>query len=180
MKRVFSGILMLLFVLTMSKFDNAYSFNSGKCSMAKQHGCMISQQGKYGMKLLQKLNLTEDQSKKIKTIRSESAIKKAPLESDLKVLNIKLKGLLDADTPNKMEIEAMIDKIAAKRAEIQKVNINTMLDIKKELTEDQLKKAKEFFSKPGDDKMRHPRKSMQDKKIKPRWDKDECFEEEEE
>ncbi len=88
------------------------------------------------------LNLTEDQQKKLKDLRYSHQDKVLEIKQKLEREELALRKLMDADTPDKAQIEAKIKVIGSLRTDMELARIGMFFDIQKILTADQLKQLK--------------------------------------
>ncbi len=82
-------------------------------------------------------NLTTEQKTQIKELKQTRLENRKTLKTDKKALVDELKVLIVAKEPNEDEINAKIDEISEKRAEIFKQTVEMHLDIKALLTDEQ-------------------------------------------
>lgn len=150
-KKILYSLLFVFIILCVSAGVHAMRF--------RNHG--FKYMHKMGDMLLGKLDLTDSQEKKINKIRDESKIKMVQTMADLKIMGIQLKSVLQEDTVDMETVSKMIDSIAVKKADMMKSHIKSMLDIKKELTPEQVKefnKLKKKLMKKCMKRMRHCRR----------------------
>lgn len=99
--------------------------------------------------LAKKLNLSEDQQKRMDTIFQESRLKLIDLRAMLEKQEVILRPLLEADQPNEEQVLAQIDKVAQARAELEKANARMLLGLRSVLTLDQWKQLQAMrFERP--------------------------------
>jgi Spy/CpxP family protein refolding chaperone len=91
----------------------------------------------YREKFSDKLNLTEQQESQIAELRYELQLKMIDLNADLQKLELGLKDKVHTDNPDRNAIHKTIDKISAKKGEIQKFRLDHRLEIRSLLTEKQ-------------------------------------------
>jgi Spy/CpxP family protein refolding chaperone len=89
--------------------------------------------------LAKKLNLTEDQQKRMAGIFQESRLKLIDLRAALEKQEVILHPLLEADRPDEGQVLSQIDKVAQARAELEKANARMLLGLRRVLTLDQWK-----------------------------------------
>jgi periplasmic protein CpxP/Spy len=89
--------------------------------------------------LAKKLNLTDDQQKRMDALFQESRLKLIDLRATLEKQEVILRPLLEADQPNEGQVLAQIDKVAQARAELEKANARMLLGLRRVLTVDQWK-----------------------------------------
>lgn len=92
------------------------------------------------------LNLSKDQSKKLDSLELDFKKGMVDLSSGIRTKQLELRELWSADTPDESKINAKIDEIGKLRTEIQKKRTSHLLEVKKNLTEEQWLKLK---STPG-------------------------------
>ena len=120
----------------------------------------------YGqMRMLNKLDLTDEQTKKIEDIKDESRIKSIRLKADIEVLEVQFQGKLKDENVKIEDVSPLIDSLAAKRAELMKNGIGSMIEIKNQLTPEQQEKLKGLRKEMMENWME--RKSERGKKNKP-------------
>jgi Spy/CpxP family protein refolding chaperone len=86
-----------------------------------------------------KLNLTEQQEDQIAELRSDFQLKMIDLNADLQKLELKLKAKVHTDDPDRNAIHKTVDKISAKKGEIQKFRLDHRLEVRGLLTDEQCK-----------------------------------------
>ena len=89
-----------------------------------------------------KLQLSEDQVKKIEQTYLDHKLKLIDLQADLEKQELRLEPLMDADRPDEAKVGTQIDLITAARGRLEKENAMMMLAIRSDLTVDQWKKLK--------------------------------------
>ena len=82
-------------------------------------------------------DLTDDQKDQIKALRTKHQKESLPMRNEIRELHAKLITLETAETPDMKAINAMIDKIAAKKAALHKLRAKHRQEVRKVLTEDQ-------------------------------------------
>jgi hypothetical protein len=97
-------------------------------------------------KFIKEMELSGEQISKIKKLELETRKALIMSGADLAILNIDLKELIEQDTPDKKDVNAKIDEIGKKQAEIQKFLIDGLLDGKAILTKEQAGKIEKFIS----------------------------------
>jgi len=99
-------------------------------------------------KIVEKLNLTEDQRKAMDSILLAHREKLIDLRAAEEKAELEMQPLMGADQPNETAVLAQIDKIAATRAELEKANARFLLAIRAKLTPDQWKQVQAFRDHP--------------------------------
>ncbi len=84
-------------------------------------------------------DLTDEQRTQIKTIREESRKNSEPQRQQMKELRSKLQELKRAENPDQTQIDQLIDKSAAIKAEMQKAKVASELKVRSILTPEQRK-----------------------------------------
>src|SRR5271157_6137359 len=92
--------------------------------------------------IVRKLNLTDEQVKKISQTFLDHRLKLIDLQADLDKQELRLQPLMDIDQPDASKVGAQIDLITAARGRLEKENAMMMLDIRRWLSVDQWKKLK--------------------------------------
>lgn len=92
------------------------------------------------MRLLQGLDLTAEQHKKLADIDERQERLAVQAQADLRLATMDLQKLMRADAPDKAQIDAQIDKVAQLRTAMEKSRIAALLEVRALLTPDQLKK----------------------------------------
>jgi Spy/CpxP family protein refolding chaperone len=87
--------------------------------------------------LIQKLNITPDQQKRMDDIFQQSRLQLIDLKANVEKQDVLLEPMLDANPPDTNKILAQIDKAAQARAELEKANARMLLGIRTVLTTDQ-------------------------------------------
>jgi hypothetical protein len=92
--------------------------------------------------IVRKLNLSDEQVKKISQTFLDHKLKLIDLQADLDKQELRLQPLLDIDQPDDSKVGAQIDLITTARGRLEKENAIMMLDIRRWLSVDQWKKLK--------------------------------------
>jgi Spy/CpxP family protein refolding chaperone len=87
--------------------------------------------------LIQKLNLTPDQQKKMDDILQQSRLQLIDLRANVEKQEVLMEPMLAANPPDTNKILAQIDHTAQARAELEKANAKMLLGIRNVLTPDQ-------------------------------------------
>ncbi len=87
-----------------------------------------------------KLQLSDDQVKKIEAAFYNHRLKLVDLRADLEKQELQLHPLLDADQPDEQKVVSQIDQITMSRGRLEKENALMMLGMRRVLTVDQWKK----------------------------------------
>jgi len=101
--------------------------------------------------VVKQLNLTDDQRKAMDGILQEHRLKLIDLQATLRKAEVEMIPLMKADTPDRAEIEAQIDKVVSARADLEKANARFLLDIRMQLKPDQWKQLQTMHQ----DRMHH-------------------------
>ena len=92
--------------------------------------------------IVSKLQLSEEQVRKISQTFTDHRLKLIDLQADLEKEELRLQPLLDVDQPDQSKVGAQIDAITAARGRLEKENAMMMLDIRRYLSAEQWKKLK--------------------------------------
>jgi Spy/CpxP family protein refolding chaperone len=87
--------------------------------------------------IAQKLNLTDDQKKKMDDIFQQSRLQLIDLKANVEKQEAQLEPMLAANPPDTNKVLAQIDLVAAARAELEKAVARMLLSIRGVLTADQ-------------------------------------------
>ncbi|HEY8997522.1 MAG TPA: Spy/CpxP family protein refolding chaperone [Edaphobacter sp.] len=87
--------------------------------------------------IAQKLNLTDDQKKKMDDIFQQSRLQLIDLKANVEKREAQLEPMLAANPPDTNKVLAQIDLVAAARAELEKAVARMLLSIRGVLTADQ-------------------------------------------
>ena len=93
-------------------------------------------------KIVEKLNLTDDQRKAMDQILLDHREKLIDMRAALDKAELAMEPLMQDDQPNESQILAQIDKVAQARAELEKANARFLLAIRAKLSPDQWKDLK--------------------------------------
>ena len=96
----------------------------------------------------QKLELSDDQTKKIEKIARDQQIQAIDLHAAVEKQEALLRALMESDTPDQAQALAQVDKLSAARAQLEKARVETLLAIRKVLTAEQAKKLRELAPPP--------------------------------
>jgi|HubBroStandDraft_1064217.scaffolds.fasta_scaffold05164_5 protein CpxP len=99
-------------------------------------------------KVVEKLQLTEEQRKDMDQAWLEQREKLVDMKGAVDKAELEMEPLMRADQPNETAILAQIDKIASARAELEKANARFLLAIRAKLTPDQWKQVQDFREHP--------------------------------
>lgn len=89
--------------------------------------------------LIAELNLTDDQKERITTIRNGHKEKMEPQRKELRQLRTEIAEMKRSEQPDTKKIDAMIDRSAGMRAEMEKSRIRTEMQVEAVLTPEQKK-----------------------------------------
>lgn len=92
--------------------------------------------------VVSKLQLSDEQVKKISQTFLDHKLKLIDLQADLDKQELRLQPLMDIDQPDESKVGAQIDLITAARGRLEKENAMMMLDIRRWLSVEQWKKLK--------------------------------------
>jgi len=100
-------------------------------------------------RILEELNITPGQYRKIARLKLEFLEQTLPLRSQIEKLQLKVKKLLLDNPPDLVTINYLIDQAAPFRAEVQKKGVEFLLKLKRILTPEQLSKLSASFLRAG-------------------------------
>ena len=99
--------------------------------------------------IVSKLQLSDEQVKKISQTFLDHKLKLIDLQADLEKQELRLQPLLDIDQPDEGKVGAQIDLITTARGKLEKQNAMMMLDIRRGLSVEQWKKLRSLDSADG-------------------------------
>jgi len=100
-------------------------------------------------RIVQRLSLTAEQTKKMDDIFQQSRIQLIDLKANVEKQQVMLEPLLSANSVDTTKTLAQIDKVADARAELEKANAKMLLGIRGVLTPDQWTKLRDHrFGEP--------------------------------
>ncbi len=105
--------------------------------------------GKMYLMALSGLDLTEDQQKKARTLKSGYIKGSIKSEADIAVAEVELKELLAADPVNLSRVKVKINDIGSKKADLRFFRIKSLEEFKKTLTPEQRKKLGSMTAAPA-------------------------------
>ncbi len=92
--------------------------------------------------LSSELGLSAEQTQRLEEIRLKAQRKTIKLKADLKLAHLDLRGLLQAEHPDKQAIYKKLDEIGALRTRLERNRIDTRLEIRNLLNPEQRKKLR--------------------------------------
>ena len=95
-------------------------------------------------KIVEKLNLTEDQRKAMDAIYQQHREQLIDLRAAVEKAEVGMEPMVSADQPNESAVLAQIDKVAQARAELEKANARFLFELRSKLTPDQWKQVQEY------------------------------------
>jgi Spy/CpxP family protein refolding chaperone len=99
--------------------------------------------------LLEELELTDAQREKLGDLRDAQMRRGIQARADLRIAALDLRKLLIADKPNRVAIDAQIDRIARMQADLHKAQVASMLEARSVLTPEQRQKLRALRGRPG-------------------------------
>ncbi|NLI98426.1 periplasmic heavy metal sensor [bacterium] len=95
-------------------------------------------------KVSEELDLTRDQQAKIKKIQDDHQEKVLDTKQKIERLGLELKRLFEEDAPQQSKIEAKVREIGALRTALQIERVNLCFEVRKLLTDEQIKKLRDM------------------------------------
>ena len=92
-------------------------------------------------RMTQKLELTDEQVKKIKSVLTDARKKRIALRADARVASIELREMVAQETVDKAGIDAKVDQIAKLKGDLMRARTDAALGVREVLTPEQLAKA---------------------------------------
>lgn len=124
-------------------------------------------------KIMEHLELTDDQKQKAEEIKTDAMIKGVTHGAGMAVSAIKVKSLMKKDSIDLKAVDALIKDFTTQQTELMKAAAGAMIDFKAQLSQPQLKKLREyrkFFKKQRLERKRKKREAAL-KKRKQRHEK---------
>lgn len=97
--------------------------------------------------VVQKLHLSDEQVRKIKTIAQDHQLQAIDLRADVEKQETVLGFQMDADSPDESQVLAQIDKVTAARGRLEKSEVQAMLAERQVLTPEQAKQLRNLRPK---------------------------------
>lgn len=125
----------------------------GGCQMMQGQGMMNQGMMGAGMhyfrmlhnpQMIEILNLTEDQQTKLKNLRYSQQENALEIRQKLEKEELALSKLMDAENPNRAQIEAKIKTIGSLRTDLELLHAGMIFEVQKILTADQWKMLKDM------------------------------------
>jgi periplasmic protein CpxP/Spy len=95
-------------------------------------------------KIVEKLNLTDDQRKAMDAIYQQHREQLIDLRAAVEKAEVGMEPMLSTDQPNESAVLAQIDKVAQARAELEKANARFLFELRSKLKPDQWKQVQEY------------------------------------
>ena len=89
---------------------------------------------------LEGLDLSSDQWRRVRQIHEDTQKQVIPKQAEIRVAQIELRQLMQADQPNMGQIDAKIAEITSKQADVRKLQVRTALQVRTVLTAEQRQK----------------------------------------
>jgi Spy/CpxP family protein refolding chaperone len=96
-----------------------------------------------GPRLLERLNLNNDQKSQIEKLRAEFQKQQIAQRAKVQTARVELRQVLRAENPDKSAIEKKINEVAQLNAQLQTARVNHLLNVRKVLTPEQQKMIRE-------------------------------------
>ncbi|MDE0213414.1 MAG: periplasmic heavy metal sensor [Deltaproteobacteria bacterium] len=92
-------------------------------------------------RMQERLELTDEQVKKIKDVLTEARKKRIALRADARIAGIDLRQMVSGETVEKAEVGAKVDAIAKIRGDLLQARADAVLGVREILTPEQIAKA---------------------------------------
>ena len=99
--------------------------------------------------MMRELDLTKEQRDKIADLRDRQQRRAIDLRAQIQTAQLDMRKLMRADKPEKAAIEKQVDKLSRLRADLQKSQIGTMLEVRDVLTPEQREKMRGRMGEGG-------------------------------
>ena len=97
--------------------------------------------GDFVKRMTEKLELSDEQVKKIKSALTDARKKRIGLRADARVAGIELREMVSQETVDKAEIGAKVDEIAKIRGDLLRARTDAVVAVREVLTPEQIAKA---------------------------------------
>src|SRR5262249_9074849 len=94
--------------------------------------------------------VTDAQRTKIEDLRDQSMRRRIQDEADLRIAELDLRKLLDADSPDAKAVDAAMDRIGGMRTALAKAQVSEMLAVRAILTPEQRAKLRAGRASSGE------------------------------
>jgi Spy/CpxP family protein refolding chaperone len=109
-------------------------------------------------KVLKDAGCSDQQIRRIETIRDEAERKKVDLKHQVETLRLDIKQLMQVDNPDRAAIFKKIDQVGAVKLKLKKLWVGTILDVRKELTPEQWEQVQVLKAERMMKRRKHMRK----------------------
>lgn len=92
-------------------------------------------------RMQERLELTDEQVKKIKDVLTEARKKRIALRADARIAGIELRQMVSGETVEKAEVSAKVDAVAKIRGDLLRARADAVLAVREVLTPEQIAKA---------------------------------------
>lgn len=92
-------------------------------------------------RMQERLELTDEQVKKIKDVLTEARKKRIALRADARIAGIELRQMVSGETVEKAEVNAKVDAVAKIRGDLLRARADAVLAVREVLTPEQIAKA---------------------------------------
>jgi Spy/CpxP family protein refolding chaperone len=104
------------------------------------------------MEVLDQLDLTAAQRAKVSSLRDEAERSGIRLEADLRIAELDLRKLLEADSPDPREVEEAIERVGELHTQMRKTRVAAWLAVRSTLTAEQRAKLRTLARTPRSDR----------------------------
>ena len=112
-----------------------------KAGGAKRAGADAADRGDFVKRMTEKLELTDEQVKKIKSALTDARKKRIGLRADARVAGIELREMVSQEAVDKAKIGAKVDEIAKIRGDLLRARTDAVMAVREVLTPEQIAKA---------------------------------------
>lgn len=98
-------------------------------------------------RMQERLELTDEQVKKIKDVLTEARKKRIALRADARIAGIDLRQMVSGETVDKAEVGAKVDAIAKVRGDLLRARADAVLAVREVLTPEQIAKAENVLKR---------------------------------
>ena len=97
--------------------------------------------------MTEKLELTDEQVKKVKGALTDARKKRIGLRADARVAGIELREIVSQETVDKAKIGAKVDEIAKIRGDLLRARTDAVVAVREVLTPEQIAKADDMLKR---------------------------------
>ncbi len=142
-----SGLVVIALMLALSV--SVFAQPTGRHRGGQRGGMFKHKMHKQGgiERFADEIGLSENQLKKLKTIKLDAAKEAVAKRSEVKIAHIELRELIHNDNPDESAIKKQVEKIGRLKTDMMLAMVDKKLAVRKILTDEQQTKLKELRKK---------------------------------